>query len=201
MQVWIDSTGKKDQEVGIYYPLAAAERSSFGTRNTEMQGDSTMRPARTSQFQKPDTKMLKARFDRQPKEMKLVGFKSPIGGLTFVQNNYGIAVALDWDSTGSMNYEAVIPFRTFYKNNLTESDSTKTFTVSIIVPGLAAPGVSGEEGEHGGDMGGGMHGGGMGGDMHGGGMHGSGGYGGNSSAYSTLYVKNTIKMRIRLKNK
>ena len=63
--------------------------------------------------------------------MQLTGFKPPIGGITPLQNEYGISANISWDSKGIMNYQAIIPFNTFCKNALSESGSKRIFSVSI----------------------------------------------------------------------
>jgi hypothetical protein len=158
---------------------------------------------------------------------QLVGFKHPLEGIQSVRNNpAGISAAISIDSLGILNYEAIIPFSTFYKNELTKEDTNRVFCFEMKINALPAPaaheggGGSGGGGGHGGGGGGmqggmggsGMGGGGMGGGGHhgGGGMGGGGGHGGqhgggqggsNMSANSDLYVKNQItkKMRLSLK--
>ena len=92
-----------------------------------------------------------------------------------------------------MNYEEVIPFSTFYKNELTPSDSNKIFNYQIKIN----PATESENTPNGnnGMRGGGMHRGGMGGGMRGGGM-GGGMRGGNGNRMSGEnrsgdYQKNT----------
>jgi len=45
--------------------------------------------------------------------MELTGFKSPIGGITALVNNYGIKIGMNWDSSDILIYEAIIPFKHF----------------------------------------------------------------------------------------
>lgn len=202
MQFWIDSTGKKKQGTGLLFPLASNANSGLGTDFT--QGDS-IKP-KMHQFRKPDVKMLKARFEKELQQMQLLGYKAPVGGTTLLKNDYGIAANLDWDSTGNMNYEAIIPFKTFYKNYLALADSQKVFTVTIVVPGLPSPALSGGENGHasGVDMTG-AGGVGLRGSNTYGNKDNSAGWEGESNegtgAYSDMYVTNTIVMRIRFNTK
>ncbi len=53
--------------------------------------------------------------------------------LLSAQNNSGISAAINFDAKGIMNYEAVIPFSTFYKNELIPSDSNKVFNYRIKI--------------------------------------------------------------------
>ena len=75
-----------------------------------------------------------------------------------------------------MNYEAVIPFSTFYKTELVPSDSSRIFNYEIKIN---APDKSNNISGGSNMGGGGMRGGGMGGGggMRGGGMGGGGGWG------------------------
>ena len=114
-----------------------------------------------------------------------------------------------------MNYEAVIPFSTFYKNELTPADSNKIFNYEIKINPIANSNSGSNNnggmrsgGTHGGGMGGGggMHGGGMGGGgMHGGGMNGRGRSGettGNDyqkNASLSGVTKTTIKLKLAYK--
>jgi hypothetical protein len=74
-----------------------------------------------------------------------------------------------------MNYEAVIPFSTFYRDKLVPSDSNRIFNFQIKINPV--PGSNNGSGNSEGSRGGGMRGGGMGGGggMRGGGMGGGGG--------------------------
>jgi hypothetical protein len=137
-------------------------------------------------------------------------------------SNTGIKAAINFDNRGFMNYEAVIPFSTFYKNELTPSDSNKVFNYQIKVNGVnnSNNGGNNSNGTRGGGMrgggmggGGGMRGSGMGGGggMRGGGMGGGGGMrggnrygdsGGNGyqrNANMSGTTKTTIKLKLAYK--
>lgn len=189
MQLWIDTIGKSKQPIGIMFPLPGDGQ----TGKADKQGDTAM----TGQFQSFDARMIKSRYYKGLNQMNLIGFKSPIGGMTLLKNDLGISVNIDWDSTGSMNYEAIIPFRTFYKESLSLSDSTKFLDIKFIIPALSAPSKSGGEGyESDGENNLFKNGGfkdksysnGYGGESYGSAMYDSG----------AISVKNTIKARIKL---
>jgi hypothetical protein len=110
-----------------------------------------------------------------------------------------------------MNYEAVIPFSTFYRSELIPADSSTVFNFQIKVnPSANSGNTSGNSsGMRGGGMreggmggGGGMRGGGMGGGgMRGGGMNGgrNAEYGGNGYQGNTNLsgvTKTTIKLKL-----
>jgi hypothetical protein len=146
--------------------------------------------------------------------MELFGFKSHLGKIISLSppNNTGISAAINFDERGIMNYEAVIPFSTFYKNELTPSDSNQVFNYQIKINSATKSdgGGNGGSGTGGGGMHrGGMRGGGMGGGggMRGGGMRGggmndnrmSGGNSGNDyrrNINPSGLTKTTIKLKL-----
>ncbi len=203
MQIWIDTTGKDLNRVGILFPLSSAVRRADDNPAPKEAGNGENKTERNS-GKKQDISGSRKKFLNEYKEMELSGFKPPINGMNPIQNSYGIAVNINWDSSGIMTYEAVVPFKTFFKDALAASDSLKLLGFSIVLNALPMPeGHSGGGGGHGGGGGGGMGGGGMGGTgMGGGGMrgggggHGGGGHGGGGGASQGsqyLYEKNTIK--------
>ena len=205
MQVWIDTSGSNRQVTGILFPKHLTEPADPVATNPETRGKRPGggRPANMSG--------MRTRFQKEYKEMQLTGFKAPIRGALPLQNDYGINLGINWDanrydSSYIMIYEAVIPFKTFYKNKLTVADSLKKFGISIIVNSLPRPatktggGSRGGGGMSGGGMGGGggMRGGGMGGGGRRGGGGGGGGQRGNPEVANPLYETNTVKMRMQL---
>lgn len=197
MQIWIDTSGKKKEVTGILFPLANLSNGEYKKHSSYRDSSETKTPL----FQKTDSKSIKRRYDRQPKEIQLVGFKPPIEGTVFLKNGFGIIANIDWDSIGVMTYEAIIPFRTFYKNQLTAKDSTKLFDVTIKIPAIALTNTQrgGDAGMRGGsDMrgGNGMSGG---SGMHGGGRGGMHSENGNSQGASgEMNEPNTIHIWIKL---
>jgi hypothetical protein len=137
----------------------------------------------------------------------LVGFKPPLERIQPLLNNpSGISAAISFDNLGIMYYEAIIPFKTFYKNELTINDTNTVFSYEIKVKALpAAPvheGSSGGRGMGGARMSGGGHRGGGGGQS--GGMGEGRGHGGEhrnsgETTYgnSDLYVANQITKKMR----
>ena len=151
--------------------------------------------------------------------MQLVGFKKSIPDYLAPENEYGINVSINWDVNNIMIYEAVIPFKTFYKPALTAIDSLKNFDFSMTIHGFPAPekkddgGNSGGGGGMGGGMpggggmgAGGMNGGGMGGGSMGGGRGGmSGGRGGGmrgaQAEANPMYETNSFWVKVRFSAK
>ncbi len=196
MQVWIDTTGKKKQQVGVIFPLV--QKGQF-RKPSSQQGKSATRS---------DVNSLMKQNIMGLNQMTLSGFKSPMNGFIPVNNQYGIYANIALDSSKIMTYKLAIPFKTFLKRSLYPKDSLKKMTLTLIVNALAA-GQGGQGGHQGGGGSGGGHGGGMGGGgmgmgggMHGGGMRGGGG-GGHSQGgdNSTMNEENKILVEFKLATK
>jgi hypothetical protein len=203
MEFRIDTLGKKSFPIAFIFPTANEIVLARHARNELSQEKSHgEKPAHAS----TDQKIL-----NQATEAELIGFKPPLGGtLSLSDPSSGISAAINIDSLGIMHYGAIIPFRTFYKNKLTNADVNRVFSYEIKVNALPAPATheGGSGGSHmsggmnggGGGMGGGHHGGGGGGG-HSGGM--GGGHGGehksNGAGYgnSDLYVSNQITKEMK----
>ena len=174
-EVWIDTLGKSKKHTGILFPVPAKQPKGAFTKDS-------VSLKQLIQMRKPDNQSLKSRFGSSLKEMKLVGFKAPINGLTPLNNNSGISAGIDWDKLGVMTYEAVIPFKTFYKAILSPADNAKVFSVTLVIPAIAGMSSSGGSSvTPGSEMGAGGSRGGAGGG--GGGRSGGGRSGGGFSKY------------------
>ncbi len=205
----IDTLGKKSFTVGIKYPTGNVSVTDLKPNiNPQTKEGSNVRPDRSA---------YKLKLLAEATEIQLVGFKPHVGKIITLSppNNTGISAAIDFDTKGIMNYEAVIPFSTFYKNELTPSDSGTVFNFQIKVnplpnsnnssnnsSGMRGGGMRGGGMGGGGMRGGGMGGGGMrGGGMRGGGMNGSragdnGENGYQRNANMTGITKTTIKLKL-----
>lgn len=188
MQIWIDTTGGKKNQVGIQFPII--ERSANGQDASSKHSDSYQ----SSESSIPMDNMtaannLKKHYRGIHKQIKLSGFINAANGLAEVPNTYGINACLNWDTNNVMIYEACIPFSAFYKNSLSLSDTNKVLGISFM--------VSQSQRNNGGGGGRGHGGGGMGGGMGGGGMHGGGEGGGHSGGPSEPEMLTThIKFRL-----
>jgi len=180
LEFGIDTLGKKSYPVVIKYPIPNISEREVKT-NHEMQpkSDSNIKPDRSS---------FKLKLLSEARELQLIGFKPSIGKIISLSppSNTGISAAINFDVRGIMNYEAVIPFSTFYKNKLTPADSNKIINYEIKINPIANSNSGSNNGggsRGGGSHGAGMHGGGMGGGgMHGGGMGGGGMHGGGMNS-------------------
>src|ERR1035437_9320957 len=175
LQIWIDTTGKNEHRVGVLFPMANAKQR-FDQPQTPKETNAEENQGERKPRKKQDINVLRGNFLKEYKEMQLSGFNPPINGMNPIQSTYGIVVSVNWDTIGIMTYEAVIPFKTFYKDAVSLSDSLKCMGISIVLNALPSPsGGGGHSGGGGGGHGGGMGGGGMGaGGMGGRGMGGGG---------------------------
>jgi hypothetical protein len=206
----IDTLGKKSLGVGIKYPIGNISVTELKPNKSQ---------AKEGSGEKPDRSAYKLKLLAQATEIQLVGFKPHFGKIISlaVPDNSGISAAINFDVNGIMNYEAVIPFSTFYKNELTPSDSSTIFNFQIKVNpvpnsnngsnsgnrggGMRGGGMGGGGMRGGGMGGGGMRGGGMGGGMRGGGMSGgrsgdSEGNGSQRNGNNASTTKTTIKLKL-----
>jgi hypothetical protein len=210
MHLWVDTTGKNEHFIGITFPMPNALPK---TNPIERE-----RGTETEQL----NNTMSRKFNSSYKEMELIGFKLPIkNGINSIQNEYGINIGISWDSSEIMTYEATIPFKTFYKESLSDADSSKKVAVSIVLNGIVIPQtIGGGGGGHGNGRGtgvpgddngmsgnrmpgsGGGMGGGMGG-MGGGGMRNPGGGGIRATPQGSSYLSepNSIKTIFQLSTK
>lgn len=131
IQLWIDTTGKRQQRVGILFPFENILRRKYYV-------PAAFQYISLDQIQYHDLKFLKNRFlENDLKEVHVIGFRPPIAGIIPLANTYGIIVNVRWDSSNIMTYSALIPFNTFYKKSLCLSDSTKIFGISIELSSYA----------------------------------------------------------------
>jgi uncharacterized membrane protein YgcG len=191
MTVGIDTLAKKKPQVEILFPFPSSHDKNSSTTGEK------------KDWHKTDTSSQKKHFMAQYKEIHLSGFKSPINGILPLHNDYGIYVNITWDSLNIMYYKAIIPFKTFYKDSLTASDSIKIFDFAVNINALT---MQHSEGEESGSHGGGMHGGGMhGGGMHGGGgghySSGEGGTGDRSSLFEATKFNSRMKLALQPQQK
>ncbi|MGP8215283.1 MAG: hypothetical protein ACLQQ4_06950 [Bacteroidia bacterium] len=197
LQIWIDTTGKKNHQVGILCPIPKKNESSSAGNGGRHQGGEGENSGDNSQQQLSpytgvtDTARLNRihrHFIESAKEMHVSGFKTVPDGILELPNMYGINIGVSWDNSNVLVYEVAIPFKSFFKYPLLLSDSSRVINISFnftITP--KRTGGGGGYGGSGGGMGRGMGGGGMGGGMGGmgggmgGGRHGGGGGGGGAA--------------------
>jgi hypothetical protein len=122
MVVWIDTSGRGKERTSISYPLP--------DMNTKPEAEGEMGT------RERDAYHPKRKFHNDHNEMTLSGFKGLIGGTVPLKNLDGIAVNLNVDSLDILTYEAIIPFKTFYRDSLCISDSSRVMSFKIVINGL-----------------------------------------------------------------
>lgn len=195
LTIAIDTAGRQHYPVSVAYPLSSSE----------------VMPAMNVQAE--DAASIKTNKGQSllaiQKNISVSGFRDATNGLLPLNNEQGIRVGISWDKSGTLYYEAVIPFRTFYRETLTGRDTLKPFGFEITLhamPPMEHPGGIAHEGDDNAGTGGGMQGqggftggmgamGGMSGGMPGGGPP-RGSMGGKSS--NNVPAKNTITLKRRL---
>lgn len=192
MEFRIDTSGKKTLPIAFIFPIAGQQmlqKAKIAEKNKKGFSENIYRSA------------MKQEQLSQTKNAQLIGFKPPLGGfLSLLTTTSGISAAINMDSLGIMYYETLIPFSTFYKDEITAADTNKIFGFEIKVNALPTPAmkdVSGGGGKGSGKGSGGMGGGGMGGGGKSGGMKGAGQGGGNSSGNNELFVTNKINVKMK----
>ena len=200
MTVGFDTLGKKEPQVKILFPFPGFHQKNNSSANPPKNNASV---ENKKDGHKSEISSMRKQFMSQYNEIHLSGFKAPIDGVLSAENNYGISVNIVWDTLNIMYYKAIIPFKTFYKDSLVASDTSKILGFYINVNALTMQHTNKEESgsQEGGMHGsGGMHGGG--GGMHGGGMHGGGGHSGKGDSSmddrSSLFQATTFMSRLKL---
>ena len=178
LTIWIDTTGRKKETLGIQCPI--------------MKESPKMRPNlmkdRSSPIQWNNNQLLEARF---------IGFTN-LEEIHFLYNNpYKVEVSVSVDEFKSMYYEMKIPFSIIYNNYsdlLSKSISIGLETGAIKLPSpdqrsanMSSGGQRGMSGSNSGRKGGGRSGGGMGGSK--GGPQNQSGFS-NLSTPTKVWIKN-----------
>ncbi len=161
---WMDTIGKKKEQLGITFPL----EGSMGNRTGKMNKEEMMKQMQRGSFNGDfDYQNLNETFSNGLNKMEIIGFnneKEPL--MVFNQNPKGISVSIKFDNMGTLHYKANIPLKLIFKQpDLFLNDATKLFSFGFETGAIDTPSMNG----------GGRQGGGMG---HGGSMSGKGGRGG-----------------------
>ena len=183
--VWLDSTGRNQEQLGVRFPLSG----------------------RAGMAGPPPDEAATERLDRRTRmrltlaglrEMELLNYKgSKEPTLTDTQSPLGVKLAVGIDDQENLIYELAVPLRLLYRHLPTLAASAPAL-VGITLIGnkwtgpVASPDGVMDSGRGGGGMRGGMPGGMGGGGMRGGGggMRGGGGYGGGA----TLTLKTSVPL-------
>jgi hypothetical protein len=127
MSVFIDTTGKKKQNVVINFPV----------KSNDQMPQKMERPT-AAMF---DVSEIRKRVEPALKQFNAKGFIT--GNGTYIKNNIeGITTVGAYDEIGILTIEYQVPFKTFY-HNLTAEDKGKKITLSLVIHGLPMPDFSG----------------------------------------------------------
>lgn len=124
MELSLDTSDKKLFPVKIIYP-----QGNFRQIKDDSKDDKKL-------IDNNDILKSKQIFLGLLKELEVKGFKYPISGNLLSNNPYGIAVSINWDKSGVMVYEMILPFATFYKDELIPADTGKLFFLKIHINSL-----------------------------------------------------------------
>ncbi|MBI3134428.1 MAG: hypothetical protein HYZ14_07090 [Bacteroidetes bacterium] len=177
IEVWIDTTKKASKNFGLLFPL-------------KMQPGAGMKMERPNPDQPPKIDDMQKQYLTNQTQFKSIGLNGFKEGLNSTVNNLGLNLSLDFDSTGSFIYRAIIPLACLHIYSFDAVDSTDIFTITLIIPGMELPEIPGGGPEMGGP-------GGMPGGPPPGGM---GGPGGPPDMAGTLEDK-VIRFRFTLNKK
>jgi hypothetical protein len=147
MTLWIDTTGKKKQKLGIVYPLSAKENKGLADFNQGNEQGINIDKAAKIAFQK---RLLLSMI-----EMDLVGFEGNATVRKPALNPEGPSVSILVDSFGALQYKAIIPFSKMHYNPLTHrgKKSVPLSVGMVINPSDDEGGHYGGKGAHGGSFG------------------------------------------------
>ena len=196
--VWLDTTGRNQQQLGIRYPLGVdlnsfkppAERpaGAMGPSAAERQAEHLVR-LRETLANANEMELLNYRGNKEPT-------------LTDAQSQLGVKAAVAVDAQNNLIYELAVPMRLLYRR-VPALATGQQAVVGVWMAGMKPklpPGsannsgydVTGSNGMGGmrGGYGGGGYGGGMGGGMRGGGMRG----GNASSGFVSLSLKTSAPL-------
>jgi hypothetical protein len=190
MEFRIDTLGKKKLPIAFIFPIAGQQvlqKGKSAEKDKKGFSEDLYRSA------------MKQEQISQTKNAQVIGFKPPLGGfLSLLNTTSGISAAINMDSLGIMYYESIIPFSTFYKNEITAADTNKIFNFEIKVNALPAPSLTKTANDGGKKGGGGMGGKGMGGGGKGGGMKGGGQGSAGFSGNNELFLSNRINVKMKI---
>lgn len=126
--VWIDPTGKKNQNKGFIYPNQEIAQNKEGNEN---QSNIKIAKDEHPQKQAAFSHKLFRDFRRSSSELVLIGFKSAGSRQTYRPElqETAVDISIKMDSMGTMLYEARLPIDTIF-NFKNPSDST--FSIGLM---------------------------------------------------------------------
>ncbi|MBJ6145465.1 hypothetical protein [Hymenobacter sp. BT559] len=188
MVIWLDTTGRNQQQLGIRFPLPIDLES---LPRGEQRPAGAMGPSAAERLAEHQTRLRQVLLGA--KEMELLNFrgnKEPV--LTDAQSQLGIKAALDLDAQGNLIYELAVPLRLIYRRVPTLATG-QAATVGVTLAGMK-PKMPKSDSSN--DPYSAMNGGGMGGYGRMGGMGGMRGMrgGGPQYSYSPLSLRTSAQL-------
>ena len=187
MVIWLDTTGRNQQQLGIRFPLPIDLES---LPKGEQRPAGAMGPSAAERIADHQARLRQVLLGA--KEMELLNFrgnKEPV--LTDTQSQLGVKAALDLDAQGNLIYELAVPLRLIYRR-VPALATGQAATVGVTLSGMKPkmPKSDNSSDPYSAMNGGGMGGyGGMGG-MRGGGMRG----GGPQYSFSPLSLRTSAQL-------
>jgi hypothetical protein len=187
MVIWLDTTGRNQQQLGIRFPLPIDLES---LPRGEQRPAGAMGPSAAERIAEHQARLRQVLLGA--KEMELLNFrgnKEPV--LTDAQSQLGVKAALDLDAQGNLIYELAVPLRLIYRR-VPALATGQAATVGVTLSGMKPkmPKSDSTNDPYSAMNGGGMGGyGGMGG-MRGGGMRG----GGPQYSFSPLSLRTSAQL-------
>lgn len=183
--VWLDSTGRNQQQLGIRFPLPVDLES---LPKGEQRPVGAMGPSAAERLADHQTRLRQVLL--QAKEMELLNFrgsKEPV--LADAQSLLGVKAALALDPQGNLIYELAVPMRLIYKRvpNLAAGQAA---TVGVTLAGMKPKMPKSDNSS---DPYSAMNSGGMGGG-YGRGMGGGGMRGGPQYTFSTFNLRTSAQL-------
>lgn len=130
MDILLDTLGKKKSTSVLMYPLPGETKLQWITDPGE--------PDR-QELEHPDLKTLRTEYELSDKRIKYLDLRGLPKTAELVNTNSPIAVAIGWDRDNVLTYEARIPFRTFYHDQLTAADAKKVIGITVKVHPFDVP--------------------------------------------------------------
>jgi len=183
--VWLDSTGRNQQQLGIRFPLPVDLES---LPKGESRPAGAMGPSAAERLADHQTRLRQVLLNA--KEMELLNFrgsKEPV--LADAQSLLGVKAAINLDAQGNLIYELAVPLRLVYKR-VPNLASGQAATVGLTLAGMKPKTPKSDSSS---DPYSAMNSGGMGGG-YGRGMGGGGMRGGPQYTFSTFNLRTSAQL-------
>ena len=118
LKLWIDTVRRKKNHFGIIYPLPIEYQEDEGNLKNPL--------LKHSIFSKLKKQVLTDSFN-----IKILGLRNRADTIISRNNRFGLSASVDWDSSGTMYYCAIIPFKVFFRNKITDKDFNQVFYFKV----------------------------------------------------------------------